>query len=133
MLECLILGDSLGVGISQIRTECVAYVKTGINSYNWVNKNINNKLEAKTVIISLGSNDTDKINTKEELITIRQLSKADKVFWILPNIRETKRKIVWEVANQFGDIVIDARNYERSPDHIHPTYNGYKQIAKNTY
>ncbi len=33
MIECLILGDSIAVGTAQARPECVAYVKSGINSY----------------------------------------------------------------------------------------------------
>jgi hypothetical protein len=40
MLDCLIIGDSIGVGVANIRKECVAYVKGGINSYQWLNKNI---------------------------------------------------------------------------------------------
>ena len=88
MLECLILGDSLAVGVGQVRTECVTYAKSGINSYDYVNRHVlytkSNHKEAKTVIISLGSNDYSSINTYEELLTLRQLVKADRVYWILP-------------------------------------------------
>ena len=38
MLECLILGDSLAVGVGQVRSECVTRAKSGINSYNYVNR-----------------------------------------------------------------------------------------------
>lgn len=135
MLECLILGDSLAVGVGQIRKECVTYAKSGINSYDYVNRHVlhtQGNTAAKTVIISLGSNDTKNIDTYEELLALRQLVKADRVYWILPNIKETKRKAVWMVAEQFKDNVIDARQHDRSPDHVHPTYNGYKSIAKET-
>jgi hypothetical protein len=27
MLECLIIGDSIGVGVANVRKECVAYVQ----------------------------------------------------------------------------------------------------------
>ena len=136
MLECLILGDSLAVGVGQIRKECVTYAKSGINSYDYVNRHVlhtngSNK-QAKTVIISLGSNDTKNIKTFEELDTLRQLVTADRVYWIIPNIKETKRKDVWEVARKYNDWVIDARGYERSPDTVHPTYKGYKGIADET-
>ena len=135
MLECLILGDSLAVGVGQIRTECATYAKSGINSYDYVNRHILNTKgnnQAKTVIISLGSNDTKNIDTFEELDTLRQLVKADRVYWILPAIKETKRKAVWEVARKHNDHVIDARGVDRSQDTVHPTYNGYKELAKQT-
>jgi lysophospholipase L1-like esterase len=135
MIECLILGDSIAKGISDIRKECVAYVKSGINSYDYVNRHVlftQGNTEAKTIIISLGSNDLKNIDTFEELDTLRQLVKADRVYWILPNIKETKRRAVWDVANKYRDWVIDARGHDRSPDTIHPTYKGYKTIAKET-
>ena len=133
MIECLILGDSIAKGISDVRKECVAYVKSGINSYDYVNRHIlhtQGNTQAKTIIISLGSNDLKNIDTFEELDTLRQLVKADRVYWILPNIKETKRRAVWDVANKYHDWVIDARGHDRSPDTIHPTYKGYKTIAK---
>jgi lysophospholipase L1-like esterase len=132
MFECLVLGDSLAVGVGQVRTECVTYAKSGINSHTWVNQNISKDLNAKTIIISLGSNDTAQIDTYEELLAMRQLVKADRVYWILPNIKETKRKAVWLVAKQFNDQILDARNYDRSPDAVHPTYKGYKSLAQDT-
>jgi lysophospholipase L1-like esterase len=135
MIECLILGDSIAKGISDVRKECVAYVKSGVNSYDYVNRHVlytQGNTQATTVIISLGSNDYKKINTFEELDTLRQLVKADRVYWILPNIKETKRKEVWMVASKYNDIVIDARNHDRSPDAVHPTYKGYKTIAEAT-
>ena len=135
MLECLILGDSLAVGVGQVRTECVTRAKSGINSYDYVNRHIlhtKGDTQAKSIIISLGSNDTAKINTFEELDTLRQLVQADRVYWILPNIKETKRKAVWEVARKYNDFIIDARGVDRSPDTVHPTYNGYKELAKQT-
>ena len=135
MLECLILGDSLAVGVGQVRTECVTRAKSGINSYDYVNRHLlytKGNTQAKNIIISLGSNDTKNINTFEELDTLRQLVQADRVYWILPNIKETKRKAVWEVARKYNDFIIDARDVDRSPDTVHPTYNGYKELAKQT-
>jgi len=136
MLECLILGDSLAVGVGQIRTECVTYAKSGINSYDYVNRHVlhtngSNK-QAKTVIISLGSNDAKHIKTFEELDTLRQLVKADKVYWIVPAIKEHKRREVWAVANKYHDHVIESRNHNLSPDGVHPTYKGYVSIANQT-
>jgi len=136
MLDCLIMGDSLAVGVGQIRKECVTYAKSGINSYDYVNRHVlhtnGSDKQAKTVIISLGSNDTNKINTFEELDTLRQLVKADRVYWIVPAIKEDKRKAVWAVANKYHDHVIEARNHNLSPDGVHPTHKGYTSIANQT-
>ena len=135
MLECLILGDSLAVGVGQVRTECVTHAKSGINSYDYVNRYVfhtHGTTSAKSVIISLGSNDTKNINTFEELDTLRQLVKADRVYWIVPAIKKDKQDIVWAVANKYHDAVINARNHEISPDGVHPTYKGYKSIANQT-
>jgi lysophospholipase L1-like esterase len=135
MLECLILGDSLAVGVGQIRTECATYAKSGINSYDYVNRHVlhtQGNTSAKTVIISLGSNDTAKINTLEELDTLRQIVNADRVYWIVPNIKENKRRAVFAVADKYKDVVIDARKHDTSPDQVHPTHKGYKTISENT-
>jgi lysophospholipase L1-like esterase len=135
MLECLVLGDSLAVGVGQVRTECVTRAKSGINSYDYVNRYLlhtKGDTQAKHVIISLGSNDTEKINTFEELDTLRQLVQADRVYWILPAIKEEKRKAVWAVANKYHDSVIETRNHDLSSDRVHPTGKGYKTISNQT-
>jgi len=133
MLECLILGDSIAKGISDVRKECVAYVQSGINSYNFLNKNVGKSpFEAQTVVISLGSNDYNDLNTFDELNSLRQLVNAERVIWILPNIKETKRNDVYHVAKLHNDFIIDARAHDRGQDTVHPTYNGYKTLARET-
>lgn len=135
MLECLIIGDSLAVGVGQIRKECVTHAVSGINSYDYFNRFVmytKGDTHAKTAIISLGSNDPAKMDTYEELDNLRSQVNADRVYWILPNIKESKRKAVWTVAKKYDDFVIDARNHDRSPDTVHPTYKGYKSIANET-
>jgi lysophospholipase L1-like esterase len=135
MLECLILGDSLAVGVGQIRKECATYAKSGINSYDYVNRHVlhtQGNTRATDIIISLGSNDTAKINTFEELDTLRQLVTATRVYWIVPNIKEDKRQAVLAVADKYKDFVIDARQHDTGPDRVHPTYKGYKTISEKT-
>lgn len=135
MLECLIIGDSLAVGVGQVRKECVTHAVSGINSYDYVNRFVmhtKGDTHAKSTIISLGSNDAKNLDTYEELDALRQLVTTERVYWILPNVKESKRKAVWMVAQKYGDHVIDARNYDRSPDAVHPTYKGYKDIANAT-
>jgi lysophospholipase L1-like esterase len=131
MLDCLIVGDSIGVGTAQVRTECVAYVKGGINSKQWLDKNIQNTpLLAKTVIISLGSNDHKYVKTESELRTIRQLTKADRVFWILPAIKPDIQEIVKKVAAEYGDTVLPITRLQA--DGVHPSWAGYKKLAEET-
>jgi lysophospholipase L1-like esterase len=131
MLDCLIVGDSIAVGTHQFKPECAVYAKGGINSKQWVDKNIQNMpLQAKTVIISLGSNDHKYIKTESELQTVRQLTKADRVYWILPAIKPDIQEIVKKVAAQYGDTVLPITSLQ--PDKIHPSWAGYKEIAKET-
>ncbi len=138
MLECLILGDSIAVGLNTVRTECSAFAKGGINTKQWNNKYITKDLLAKTVIISLGSNDHQYVKTKGELETLRQLVKADRVFWILPhgNLRASNVDItklqndIRSIASTYNDIVLPITGI--STDNIHPTGKGYRDLANQT-
>jgi lysophospholipase L1-like esterase len=131
MLDCLIVGDSIAVGTHQFKPECAVYAKGGINSKQWVDKNIQNTpLQAKTVIISLGSNDHKYVKTENELQTVRQLTKADRVYWILPAIKPDIQEIVKKVAAQYGDVVLPITRLQ--PDGIHPSWAGYKELAEKT-
>jgi len=130
MIECLIIGDSIGVGVANVRKECVAYVQGGINSHQWLNKNIQNTpLTAKHVIISLGSNDHKHIKTESELRSIRELTKANRVYWVLPSTKfPVQRDAIWKIANEYRDTVLKTERMQ--PDNIHPSWVGYKEIAK---
>lgn len=128
MLECLILGDSIAKGISNVRSECVAYVKSGINSRNWNNKYIKKIVPAKATIISLGSNDYKSLNTEIELVALRTHVNSDRIFWIVPAINPKKQEIVRKIARQYGDTFIVIP--ELSKDKVHPTYRGYKQLGE---
>lgn len=130
MLDCLILGDSIAVGTHQFRRECAAYAKGGWNTWQWNRDYLRNDLQAKTVIISLGSNDHSGIKTLKELETMRAKVKADKVFWILPAVKEPIQNIVKEIAQRYGDTVLPITRLQK--DGIHPSWAGYKEIAEKT-
>ena len=139
MLECLIIGDSIAVGTANVRPECVSYAKGGINSHQWVNQNVGKlPLQAKTVIISLGSNDHKYVKTVAELRTIRELTKADRVYWILPHGNHPKSNVsiqdiqamVKMVAEEYSDIVLPITRVQK--DNIHPSWAGYKELAEKT-
>jgi lysophospholipase L1-like esterase len=130
MFECIIAGDSIGVGIANVRKECVAFVKGGINSHQWINKNIQNTpLIADHVIISLGSNDAFVKDTEEELRTIRKLTSTQRVYWIMPSDKFPKaQSAVWHVANEHNDIIL--RTDRMQKDNIHPSWAGYKELGE---
>jgi lysophospholipase L1-like esterase len=127
MLECLILGDSIAVGTAQFRPDCAVYAKGGINSHNWLNKNVGKNLTAKSVIISLGSNDHQGVKTFHELMAIRQLTDAGRVYWIVPANKPDVAEIVEIIARNFGDTVLPITKL--SKDGVHPTTAGYKELA----
>jgi lysophospholipase L1-like esterase len=131
MIDCLILGDSIAVGTHMFKQECVAYATGGLNSKQWVDRNVGKSpYIAKTVIISLGSNDHKYVKTLTELRTIRELTKADRVYWILPAVKPDIQEVVRKVAAEWGDTVLPITRLQ--PDGIHPSWAGYKQIAKET-
>lgn len=129
MIECLILGDSIAVGVSQQRTECDVLAKKGINSSNFVKAHITKNLSADTVVISLGSNDAG-VNTLLALTKLRRNIKAKRVYWILPAKYTDARYTVEEIALRNGDTMI--RIPDVSADGIHPTSRGYKRIGEIT-
>lgn len=130
MLECLILGDSIAYGISNIRKECISYARSGINSHTWNQKFSKAIVPAETVIISLGSNDLRYIDTYVDLVNIRKKVKAERVFWILPAIKPNVQKIVRLVAEENNDQIIEIKSLQK--DQIHPSYKGYIDLANQT-
>jgi len=130
MIDCMILGDSIAVGTHQYRPECVAYAKGGINSYQWNKQNSNKNLTAKTVIISLGSNDHTGVRTLWELQQLRARTDAERVFWILPAIKPDVQQMVEIVARDHGDTILPIPNLQA--DKVHPSWAGYKKLAEQT-
>jgi len=136
MIECLILGDSIAVGVSQVRKECVAYAKSGWNSMSWNKDYLNqaSKQSAKTVIISLGANDYKGIKTEEELRKMRQSISGTKVFWIDPgkSRKPIPHDVIVRIASEYGDTIIPRPKDHMSADGVHPTYKGYKILGEQT-
>lgn len=130
MLECLIVGDSIAKGIGQIRTECVTYAQSGINSRDWNDAYVKKIRPARTTIISLGSNDFKNLNTEIELVALRSFVNSDQVFWIVPAIKPEKQEIVRKIARHYGDTFVAIP--ELSADRVHPTYRGYRQLGELT-
>lgn len=133
MIECLIVGDSIAVGVSQVRTECQSIAKSGINSANWNQLHLHKLKPARTLIISLGANDLG-VDTEANVRKLRANAKADRVFWILPSARLKPKQVeaVTKVATEFTDIIILRPESNISADGVHPTYKGYKALGELT-
>ena len=135
MIECLILGDSIAVGMQMARPECVAYAKTSLNSAQF-NKRYPQKFNGRVVAISLGSNDHKYLKTQKELLALRARVAADEVYWILPagNSKTSEIPIVRiqehveSIAEMYGDWIV--RIPSLSKDGVHPTRKGYKRIGE---
>lgn len=131
MLDCLIVGDSIAVGTHHFRPDCVAYAKGGWNTWQWNRDYLKNDLTAKTVIISLGSNDHAGVRTKSELQRLREkVGTNTRVFWILPAIKPPIQEIVKQMATEYGDVVLPITRLQ--PDGVHPSWAGYKDLAEKT-
>lgn len=131
MIECLVMGDGIAVGISKYRPECSIEAKVGINSPTWLkqydgtlNKTFN------VVVISLGTTDYHN-TTKPTLHIIRKRIQAGMVIWILPSytLKPVQRKIISDIAREYGDRTLDITKYVGF-DGYHPL--NYKPVADLT-
>ena len=127
MIDCLIIGDSIAVGIGSVTPQCHTIAKVGINSKNFV---VSHKYipSSKTTVISLGSNDGNAdfskyLNDLRNRIT-------GKVIWILSNNNDKARKITLNIARQHGDGVVYLSSFA-SADGTHP--KNYASVAKKVF
>ena len=136
MIDCMIIGDSIAVGTSQARPECVSYARGGWNSWQWNKDYLGRASEkpAKTLIISLGANDHKGVKTEQELRKMRSAVKADRVFWIDPgqDRKPVPPDAMMRIAKEYGDIIIPRPAGHMSGDGIHPTGRGYKILGEQT-
>lgn len=127
MIDCMIIGDSIAVGTQQFRKECVAYATGGLNTKQWNNKYRTADLTASNVIISLGTNDHDGVNSFKELLAMRQRVTAERVYWIMPPIKPHIQAMVEIIAKNFNDTIITTNRLQA--DKIHPSWAGYKELG----
>lgn len=132
----MIVGDSIAVGTSRARPECVSYARGGWNSWQW-NKDYLDHARSqpvRTLIISLGANDHKGIKTEHELRKMRAAVQADRVFWISPGHarKPVPQAAIEQIAREYGDTVLDRPEKHMSPDGVHPTGQGYRVLAQQT-
>ena len=138
MLDCLILGDSIGLGVAKVRPDCAVYATKGVTSaaftVNYLSAAPGKKLApraAGTVIISLGANDRDPASASDSLVLLRTQVAAPTVLWLMAAGKPAMRDAVRHVAERFGDRVIDIKPMA-GPDGLHPDGPGYLRIAALT-
>jgi hypothetical protein len=126
MIECILLGDSIAVGLRP-HMPCILQAQVGRNSHH--QSVIIRNIAAKTVIVSLGSNDVgDPMLMKNQLRHLRIVRRnidADKVIWVLPYHNQGHENIR-RVAAENGDGLLDLINF-RTNDGVHP--RNYKEVA----
>lgn len=135
MIDCMVIGDSIAVGVAQQRPECVAYATGGLNTHQWNKKYDGKVLASPVVIISLGTNDHNGVHTFKELSRMRANVTAQHVYWIMPPCNDKFCKpdvndIVKIIANSRGDTIISTKRLQK--DAIHPSWAGYKELANAT-
>ena len=136
MIDCLIIGDSIAVGTHMARPECVAYARGSWNSWQW-NKDYLAKASsqpANTIIISLGANDHNGVKTEFELRKMREAIKGKRVFWIDPgqDRKPVPHDVIVRIAKEYGDTILPRPKTHMSADGVHPTGQGYKELAEKT-
>jgi lysophospholipase L1-like esterase len=131
LLDCIVLGDSIAVGVGQARPDCQTIAVSGITSEHYVQM-FTGAPQARTAIISLGVNDSDGVATADNLSRLRGRVVADTVYWLLSGTNEHIRDTVRAIASRFGDRLIDVLPLA-GPDHIHPDRTGYAKVAAETH
>jgi len=132
----MIIGDSIAVGTSMARPECISYSRGGWNSWQW-NKDYLDSASSKsfnTIVISLGANDHKGIKTEQELRKMRSRINGTRVFWISPGMerKPVQQQAIELIAKEYGDTVLPRPKDHMSTDGVHPTGRGYKILAQQT-
>lgn len=131
MLECLVMGDSIAVGIGQHLPQCQVVAQIGINSRDFIRKH-EIPGDAKLTVISLGTNDSIT-DLWSDLMRIRMGLRGERVMWVLPSASKKpgQRRIVKVMAYGWDDATIDIPDDLLSRDRIHPTARGYDKLARD--
>lgn len=125
--DCLVVGDSIAVGIGQY-TDCEVIAKKGINSNQLLKSLPEPMYSKKTILISIGSN--DEKSKADTYLALRTRLVGTHVIWVMPIQKEDPRNFAETFKVKFGDSIIDLRNYPYEKDGVHPTAITYRKIAR---
>lgn len=129
MFECLILGDSVGVGTAHAISAASAQVcevraLEGANSRQVLRWALPDRCFG-AAIISIGTNDSADNTLARNLRTIRFRLTVRRAIWLLP-YGQAQSRVVRTIIGQFGDEVLDLRPF-RTRDGVHPA--SYREVA----
>jgi lysophospholipase L1-like esterase len=131
-MNYLLIGDSHCHFIGMKKPEWTTCAFPGITSGRF-NQEHPGPFNADVIVISLGGNDErfphPPSNTKEELLLLRKKLLSKKVIWFITRNADTVRELQTKIANEFGDSIIDSRNFEVDSDDVHLSHNGYVAVA----
>jgi lysophospholipase L1-like esterase len=127
LLPCLVIGDSIALGVGHTLPECRTEARVGITSRRFVHELLSPQ-QADKVVISLGVNDGESASTISSLQRVRESVRGRVVYWLLPPHHDYARTAIRTVARQFGDRLIDCAP-EAGPDGLHPTGAGYRTLG----
>ncbi|OQW70881.1 MAG: hypothetical protein BVN33_16730 [Proteobacteria bacterium ST_bin13] len=130
MFECLILGDSTGLGAAKAinaryasRCDVIAMERaTAAQILSWRRPG----KSYDTCILAIGSNDEPTAALIAKLSRLRQTISTRRAIWLLPYSRP-RAYLVNAVAISFGDESVDLA-YFRTKDHVHPAR--YTDVAE---
>lgn len=123
--DCLVLGDSIAVGVSQGLPRCATQAKMGRTTRQMISLVPGSRYQV--AIISAGSNDGEHASL-ESLRMLRSYIQAQEVVWIIPSSKFKASTLVQAVAHESGDRTI-AFGQVLSNDNIHPTSTGYRLLS----
>ncbi len=124
---CLIIGDSIAVGVGQQLPQCQTLATTGVSSAAWLLQHgaLLGGAPQGTVIISLGANDGANFD-RFMLEALRVRIGGKRVVWIAPSNNRQAGAIVATIAKHYGDQVV---GFQPGKDGIHPA--SYRSLARS--
>ena len=129
MLECLILGDSIGLGTAhainaRYAAQCDVLAAERARALQILRWRFPRKRYGAS-IVAIGSNDAANAHLAETLRGIRTRIATRRVIWLLPYDRR-RAYIVSAVAATYSDETLDLMRFP-SRDRVHPS--SYGQVA----
>lgn len=128
-MTCLIMGDSIAVGIHAQAPSCAMLAHKGWTSAQWHQHYRTLRIDADRVVISLGSNDGHG-DTAGQIAAIRAHVEARHVIWIVPACNRRAARAVVAEAARHGDALLWIGAL--SPDGVHPTRRGYRALERGS-
>lgn len=117
-MSCIVLGDSIAVGLSEKLPECARLAEVGLTTAGWFKRygGVNAYAPQDFVVISLGSNDGN-LYAMANLRRLRDQVTAKRVIWVLPACNAQARRGIEHLAAYHADAVV---SFEPGHDGIHP-------------